>query len=234
MNGKCEKMRQLLRTLTVRRSWNLALNAVERRMGVARPRSYPYSLDIVLTKACNLNCTFCISSTVEDQRWLDFDLYQQIANELFPYAYRVSFCSGGEPLLYPKIRDVLQVAHRHRLKTMMVSNGMLLSDEVCRWMTADQSLASYVLSFDGSTKKTLEQIRRGAKYEKIVENVANLSRHKKEAGTRYPTLGLRYSVMRPNAEELPGICEVAKSMGMSWVNVSFVNFSSFSFFQRIP
>jgi MoaA/NifB/PqqE/SkfB family radical SAM enzyme len=221
-----ERPREFLRSASVRRIGNLAHNTLERWLGATRLRSYPVSLDVVLTKACNLNCTFCISSTVEDRRWLAYDLYERIAAELFPSAYRVSFCSGGEPLLYPRIRDALRLAARYRVKTIMVSNAMLLSDEVCRWMTSDGSLRSYLVSFDASTKASLERIRRGARFEKIIENVTNLSRHKKDANTRYPKLGLRYSVMKSNAEELPGICGLAKSMGVGSVDVSFVNFAN--------
>ena len=93
------------------------------------------------------------------------------------------FAFVGIVLQVPDIRDVayiayfvfevLQVADCYRVKTMMISNGMLLDDEVCRWMTADQSLWRYLVSFDGSTKTTLEAIRRGANFEKIVENVTN-------------------------------------------------------------
>lgn len=221
-----KRFREFARSATLPRVFNLAENLVERNLNVCRPRSYPLFLDVILTKACNLNCTFCISSTVEEQRWLDYGLYERIAQKLFPYALSISFCSGGEPLLYPNVRDALRLADRYRLKTRMVSNGMLLSDEICRWMTDDQILRNYYLSFDGSTKTTLERIRRGAKFEQIIENVTNLTRHKRNAGKIFPRLGLRYSVMKDNAEELPGICELAKAMGMETVDVSYVAFTN--------
>ena len=105
MHEKIDGLRQLIFSGNLRRLGNVALNSVEQWLNVSRPRSYPVLLDIVLTKACNLNCTFCISSTVEGQRWLPYDLYERVARELFPYARNLSFCSGGEPLLYPKIRE---------------------------------------------------------------------------------------------------------------------------------
>lgn len=41
---------------------NAVANTVDAFLGVPRPPvSYPIRLDIVLTKACNLRCTFCIS-----------------------------------------------------------------------------------------------------------------------------------------------------------------------------
>ena len=87
------RIREFARFATPRRVGNVALNLLEQRLGIGRPRSLPISLDVILTKACNLNCTFCISSTVEDRRWLAFDQYERIARELFPSAYKLSFCS---------------------------------------------------------------------------------------------------------------------------------------------
>ncbi|NQU19852.1 MAG: radical SAM protein [Candidatus Nealsonbacteria bacterium] len=226
MHNLLHKFGDAARSFSFRRYGNVALNLIERRLRVTRPWSYPLLLDIVLTKACNLNCTFCISSTVETSRWLDFHRYERIARRLFPYARNVSFCSGGEPLLYSHVRDALRLANRHRVKTLMVSNGMLLEDEVCRWMTADQSLRNYYLSFDGSTRETVERIRRGASFDRIVENVTNLHRHKTDARVALPRLGIRYSVMKQNVAELPGVCKLAKSMGASSVVVSFVNFAN--------
>lgn len=214
------------RYFTPRRLANIALNHLEARLRVRSPRSLPRSLDIVMTKACNLNCTFCVSSTLENARWLEFETYERIAAELFPTASRLSICSGGEPLLYPRIRDVLRIAGDHGVKTLMVSNGMLLKEDVREWMVADQTLGIYYVSFDGSTKEVLERIRRGARFETIVENVTALSRRRQAAGRRLPRIGIRYSVMKSNAEDLVGISALAKSMGVEEVLVSWVNFAN--------
>jgi len=226
LKQKWNTLREFARSATLLRTINFVENIVERRLEVCRPRSRPIFVDVILTKACNLNCTFCISSTVEKDRWLDYELYTRIAQKLFPYAYGLLFCSGGEPLLYPKLRDALRLADSYGVKTRVVSNGMLLGDEICRWMTSDQTLHRYDVSFDGSTKHTLEKIRRGASFEVVVENVANLARHKRRKGVKYPRLGLRYAVMKDNAEDLPGICRLAKSMGIETIDVSYVRFAN--------
>jgi len=205
---------------------NTLLSRLERKRRVAHPRAYPRELDLVLTKACNLNCTFCISSTVGDDRWLDYDLFERVAAELFPRALRLSLCSGGEPLLYPRLRDVLRTAQGHGVKTLIVSNGMLLEADIRQWMVEDQSLDQYLVSFDGSTPETLQRIRRGARFDTIVANVTALARERDAAGRAFPRLGLRYSVMQSNAEELPGICELAASMGVAEVIVNYVSFAN--------
>ena len=84
---------------------NVALTYTESWLRLSRPVSLPVILDIALTKACNLRCTFCISyGSLSGNHWLDYGLYERIAAELFPTAWDVQFCSGGEPFLYPKIR----------------------------------------------------------------------------------------------------------------------------------
>ena len=111
------------------RVWaNAALNYGEALLRIVQPLSMPVSLDVVLTKACNLRCVFCVSySSVTGERWMPFELYARIAARLFPTAHNVNFCSGGEPFLYPRIRDALALARRHRTKTVVVSNGMAIN-----------------------------------------------------------------------------------------------------------
>jgi MoaA/NifB/PqqE/SkfB family radical SAM enzyme len=81
---------------------NASRNYCEGLFRLAKPRSYPLRLDLVLTKACNLRWIFCISyGALAGPRWMDFELYEQIARTLFPKALKVFFGSGGEPLLEP-------------------------------------------------------------------------------------------------------------------------------------
>jgi len=188
------------------------------RLRVTKPRSLPLKLDIILTKACNLRCTFCISyGSLTGERWMDFGLYERIARRLFPTAFSVLFCSGGEPLLYPRLREALKLAQTQRTATIMVSNGMLLDRETARWLVADQSLHDLRISFDGASKETLERIRRGARYETILENLAYLTHLKRRQGRVFPRLSLRYVVMKSNAPELPEIFRVVAPQGVERV-----------------
>ncbi|MCP4575702.1 MAG: hypothetical protein GY846_05410 [Deltaproteobacteria bacterium] len=65
---------------------------------------------------------------------MDFGCYEKIAEELFPKAANLFFCSGCEPLLYPRMRDALKLAGKWKVRTSMVSNGMLLSRNVANEM----------------------------------------------------------------------------------------------------
>ena len=202
---------------------NAALSAVEGAMGLARPHSLPVRLDLVLTKACNLRCRFCISyGSVEGGKWMDFALYQRIARELFPTAAEVSFCSGGEPLLYPRLREALALARDSRCLTLVVSNGMLLDRETCAWMVRDQSLWNLNISFDAATPETLGRLRQGADFDLILSNLKTLAEVKRDLGAARPAVGLRFAVMRSNAEELPRVFSLAAKAGVERVLVNYL------------
>jgi MoaA/NifB/PqqE/SkfB family radical SAM enzyme len=154
---------------------------------------------------------------------MDFALYENIARKLFPSAHSVFFCSGGEPLLYPKIREALRLARKYRTFTTMVSNGTLLNRETARWMVADRTLNDLFISFDGARKETLERIRRGAKFETILANIDFLSALKKKQGIIYPRVSFHYIVMKSNVEELPDIFEICSQYGVDSVKVGYLN-----------
>jgi MoaA/NifB/PqqE/SkfB family radical SAM enzyme len=203
---------------------NALLGYLEGFFRVAKPTSYPWKLDIVLTKACNLRCTFCISyGSLKGEHWMNFSLYEEIARRLFPTAHTVFFCSGGEPLLYPRIREALQLARKYRTMTVMVSNGTLLDQDTGRWLVQDQCLQDLMISFDGSSKKTLEGIRRGANYDTILHNLEYVTALKRARGLIYPRLSFHYIIMRSNIEELPEIFKICSRYGLYRVRVSYLN-----------
>jgi MoaA/NifB/PqqE/SkfB family radical SAM enzyme len=203
---------------------NAALNYCEGFLRVSKPRSKPVNLDIVLTKACNLRCTFCVSyGSIKGERWMSFDLYEQIAKTLFPTTHGIFICSGGEPFLYPQIRDVLRLARHYQTRTTMTSNGMLIKPEIAEWLVKDQSLHELCISFDGSRKETLERIRRGANYDTILDNIEYLASLKEKHNAVYPRLWFRFVIMKSNAHELPEMFEICAKRGLYKVSVKYLN-----------
>jgi MoaA/NifB/PqqE/SkfB family radical SAM enzyme len=203
---------------------NVLLGCLEGFLRVPGPRSHPWKLDLVLTKACNLRCKFCISyGSSQSRRWMDFALYERIARRLFPVVHTVFFCSGGEPLLYPRLREALRLARRYRTMTFMVSNGTLLDRHTAQWLARDQSLHELHISFDGARKETVESIRRGANYDGILANLEYLTALKKARGLTYPRLSFHYVVMRSNLEELPEIFKICAQRGLYQVKVTYLN-----------
>ncbi len=203
---------------------NAAINFFEGLGRRHKPVTLPANVDVILTKACNLRCAFCVSyGSLKGDRWMEFGLFERIAKTLFPTALGLFICSGGEPFLYPRLREALLLARRYRTKTTITSNGTLLGNEIADWLVEDQSLNELCISFDGATKQTLERIRVGANFDKILKNIGYLSERKKKGSFRYPRVWLRYVVMKSNLEELPLIFRICSDLGLYKVEVKFLN-----------
>ncbi len=224
MSDKKYRLGQIMSQSRPRQLGNLLLNGAEAKLGRSRIRSRPIFLDLVLTRACNLACTFCIAApTLRPARWLSWDLYQRIAAELFPYAAGVRFCSGGEPLLYPQVREALALARRHRVPTDLLSNGMLLDAAAQQWMVEDGSVTTLGISFDAATAPTLQRIRKGASFDRILANVEGLTRKKADAGAELPRIIMRFTAMRSTIEELPAVFPLCRQAGIEKVFVGYLN-----------
>ena len=84
-----------MRRFTARQALNTGLNEVEFRLQSTVVRSLPQNVDIVLTKACNLACTFCVDYETPGAKRISLENFERVARQLFPTARLVSICSGG-------------------------------------------------------------------------------------------------------------------------------------------
>jgi Fe-coproporphyrin III synthase len=81
------------------------------------------------TRRCNLRCLHCYSSSgPEVKETLDAGLLKDFLSDAAAQGYTVAGFSGGEPLLYQPLREVLEHARRCGLITTVTSNGMLLDE----------------------------------------------------------------------------------------------------------
>ncbi len=95
-------------------------------MGIAGDRAI---VQLHPTRRCNLHCRHCYSSSgphVSAQT--PPDVLCRLVADAAGLGYQVVGISGGEPLLYPALLEVLQAAKAAGLRTTVTSNGMLLTE----------------------------------------------------------------------------------------------------------
>jgi len=97
-----------------------------------------YSIEIELTKRCNLECPYCysnscLSSTVE----LDSEVVKRILADGYAYGLRSVSWFGGEPLMYPKLMDVLRYAKKIGYhESILYTNASLITPGIARQLRA--------------------------------------------------------------------------------------------------
>lgn len=207
---------------TVRQAVNAALNHAEYFLQRPTLRSMPQNVDVVLTKACNLACRFCIDYETVGAKRISVENFEKIARQLFPTARRLSICSGGEPYLHKGLEDLLRIAKRYKLNTWVLSNGMLLKEERMRTIIREGLIDLHGFSCDGFEARTVEAIRVNAELPVILDNIRMLLRVRKEEGKRAPGIVIRYALMRSNIEELPSAVERWGELGIDRLDTSYL------------
>lgn len=125
--------------------------------------SRPISVDLVLTKACNLACVFCKDyETLYGSRRVDLASIRKLARQVFPFATQLSICSGGEPYLHKDLLDILRLGRSYGLDVLLLSNGMLMKEDIVRTIIRERLFTKHGVSFDGNESATVAAIRVGA------------------------------------------------------------------------
>ncbi len=184
----------------------------------------PNSIAINLepTFRCNLFCEMCPRfSSVDPHLDMSMATYSRIVDAMH-LAHTVDLTGWGEPMLHPHIYDMVRMAKEKDCVTSMTSNGTVLnSSNAARIIEA--GLNRLTVSIDGLKAETYEAVRPGASFEKVTDNLKELSTQV-EAGGHDLELGIAFTMQEANAAELhllvPWLAHVgAKTLHLKHLNV---------------
>ncbi|SFL07905.1 radical SAM additional 4Fe4S-binding SPASM domain-containing protein [Paenibacillus sp. 1_12] len=81
---------------------------------------------IEITSVCNLACTFC-PQTKRQSNFIKIDAFTKTLDEIKPHTDYIYFHVKGEPLLHPKIDELLDLSHERGFKVNITTNGTLIT-----------------------------------------------------------------------------------------------------------
>jgi MoaA/NifB/PqqE/SkfB family radical SAM enzyme len=81
---------------------------------------------------------------------------------------------GGEPLTHPNITTIVERLVQKKLKLRIVTNGLLLTDELVRLFNKSQ-LLDIVISLDGPDSVSHDILRGNRTFESVIRNIKNLA-----------------------------------------------------------
>jgi sulfatase maturation enzyme AslB (radical SAM superfamily) len=97
-------------------------------------KTYPAVVDLIVTKRCNLNCSFCIFGRLgaKPPNWEEHELtpkkFERILDiELTKKSVGFVFF-GGEPLLNKDLPELVHMANKRKHLVGMITNGLLLEN----------------------------------------------------------------------------------------------------------
>lgn len=84
-------------------------------------------INIEISNICNLQCSFC-PEVIRTKQLMDLDLFENIIQQVSPLTELVCFHLMGDPLVHPKLKEMVQICEKYKTKIFFVTNGVLLKE----------------------------------------------------------------------------------------------------------
>jgi Predicted Fe-S oxidoreductases len=171
---------------------------------------------------CNIRCQMCAITVDKRYRnssgrraFFEPDLFAKL-RPVFPSLYRASLFGLGEPMLNRHFVEYIRELAEAGAEVCFTTNGTLI-DEAKADEIARAGASRVIVSIDGATAATYEEVRRGGRFDACVRGIRALA----EAGAKYgkPSLELSFVAMRCNFEEIPLLVDLCAEVGASAVHV---------------
>lgn len=110
---------------------------------------------IEITSVCNLACSFC-PPTQQVASFIKRNDFTQILEQIKPHTKYIYLHVKGEPLLHPKIGDLLDLSHEQGFKVNITTNGTLIKKNREKLLNkpALRQMNFSLHSFDGNEHST--------------------------------------------------------------------------------
>jgi pyruvate-formate lyase-activating enzyme len=193
---------------------NYALHAV-------RPWSYPHRMYLESTNACNLRCIMCPVGCGLSQRkkgMLDWDLFRQVVDEMAPHVTATTLHIWGEPLLHPRIVDMIAYCRQRGLHAEISTNAVLLTPEKSKAIL-EAGLGAIYMCMDGTKPETYEHVRREASYAQTHANILKFIELRRAGNYRLPTTKVQIIEIAPTADQIDEFRRLWSIPGVDKVNV---------------
>ena len=176
---------------------------------------FPTQVLIETTTRCNLRCKQCAHVIGKyDFADMTLEIFAQL-RPLFPHLRQAALYGHGETFLYKHFFEMLAELKRYPASVYVTTNGTLLTEAVAERLV-ELGLDKLAVSLDAATPALFNEIRRGADFEKVMQNIRALNAVKKRKHQDdKPILSIMYCAMKSNIQELPKLVRLADELNMT-------------------
>ncbi len=187
------------------------LNAVEMTTQSAEPCFRQRIIQVHPSLRCNLACAHCYSSSSpESRQGLGFEVVARTLEQARGLGYRICACSGGEPLLYRPLPELLRLAKSLGMQCTVVTNGMVVDER--RLAALRENATVVAISVDGPPEIHNRMRRHARAFEGMQTGVARI----RDAGI---TFGFVHTLTRHTWGHLPWLAEFAAAQGAKLLQI---------------
>lgn len=134
---------------------------------------------ITLTRECNLRCRFCYAKSagyMTDDR-IDYDNLKKLVDFCSEAKVKYIVFTGGEPLLYPWIKDILRYIKEKKnpITVAIPTNGVLLEDLTLCESLIDSGVGYIDISMKGSDSREWYKMVGDDGFARQLQGIRNLA-----------------------------------------------------------
>jgi len=133
------------------------------------------ALVINVTTRCNFNCPHCLRKPLDAAKTLKIDMPIELFEEILKGAKKLGYkkinFTGGEAILHPQFKKLVELACRYGYYYTIVSNGWLYHKY---WpiISENKRLLSIAFSVDGATAEVHDRVRnQPGSFEQVIEAI---------------------------------------------------------------
>lgn len=175
-------------------------------------RTYPITIAIHATNRCNCKCRYCNYTRIRDEATLSLDDWMTILPRLKAMNVKgINITGGGEPLLSPHIREVVECAKSLGFSLGLITNGILLDEyldmlEEFKWVR---------VSVDSDNRQEYLKIRGVDQFDRVIENLKAAVKMKMDTSSDV-TIGAHAVVVYENMGYLSSMAEFYRDIGIDY------------------
>jgi len=182
-------------------------------------RGLPYENCIEITNVCNAHCQLCPIGQGYRPRptrgFMPIDTFTAIIDSIAWHTYSLGLYNWGEPLLHPKVFDMVRLAKARRVSVHISTNMHFLKDAFAAEVV-DSGLDLLIVSVHAMSQASYEAYQPGERIDEPLSAVRNLVDYKCRTGSRSPEVQLHFVVHRKNEHEIPRLVEFCEDLGLTY------------------
>jgi len=169
-----------------------------------------------ITNLCNLRCKHCYQEDFSKNSDLGWKGLKRVSDHILATLseWDRKACihlTGGEPLLKEELFNLLQYLDpKTEIEELgIITNGLLLSREVVKRLSAFPKLKKIKISLDGADAEVHDSIRQKGVFEKVNQSLPMIKQE-----NRFEII-LMVTVMKRNYRSLPSLIRLCQNLGVN-------------------
>jgi len=141
----------------------------------------PLHVDIELSDACNLRCSFCAHGmgTVKNVGFMDEEKAKELITEVSELGVKsIKFNWRGEVSINNFLPQAIKYAKDKNILEVQINTNGLPKEKDLLIKCAQNGLDRIIFSVDGFSESTYEEVRKGGHYKQLIENIKDLIKWK--------------------------------------------------------